>query len=113
MVIEARENLKAHGFNMGTIIDFGISTRYRRCWAKCYKKGPNSFVIKVNSEILRGHPSSIRDTIYHEVIHTCKGCFNHGPNFKYAANVCNVNFGTHVQVGCTIDEMMNGKKVGA
>ena len=109
MLIEARTNLESLGYNVGDLIDFDISNRYRRAWAKCYKKGYRQFTIILSGQLFKAISSSVRDTIYHEVIHTCEGCFNHGPNFKYAANECNMKFGTNIRVSATIDEMMNGK----
>ena len=111
MIMEACNNLMSLGYDVGNIVDLKISSRYRRAWAKCYMKPNRQFVIGLSSELLKAPTSSVRDVIYHEVIHTCKGCFNHGINFKRAMDKCNIKFGTNIHLKATVEQVMNGVNV--
>lgn len=44
-----------------------------------------------------GDDASIRNVLFHEVIHTCEGCFNHGKKFKELAAAVNSAYGTNVE----------------
>ena len=55
-------------------------------WNRCYV-----YKIEIQPNILAdGLEDSIpKNTIMHELIHTCKGCFNHGDEFQYRAGIVN------------------------
>lgn len=60
------------------------------------------FHIEFNKILLKDNinEKTVRETIYHELIHTIDGCFNHGKKFQYYADLVNdcysVNIGTYV-----------------
>lgn len=108
---EAKKNIKSLGYEIGPIVEFRMSSRYRRAWAKCYRNNhEDTFRIGISDRLLNANPESVKDTIYHEVIHTIPYCFNHGPCFKSVVKKCNDKFGRHISVQTTAQEMMHGKK---
>lgn len=75
------------GIPYGNIRDFTINTRARR-WGQCQRR-PDGYHININHLLCDGnHEDGLRNTLYHEIIHTCDGCMNHKAKWKgYAAMV--------------------------
>lgn len=67
-------------------------------WGKC-RRNPNSneFMIWINPIFKKASDrSGILQTMLHELIHTCPGCFNHGSQWKRYASIVNAATGLHV-----------------
>lgn len=63
-----------------------VNTRARRRLGCCYARA-GGFVIEVSASLL-DRPEDLRETLCHELLHTCPGCRNHGERWKaYAARV--------------------------
>lgn len=62
-------------------------------WNRCY-----IFKIEIQPNMLAdGLEDRVpKNTIMHELIHTCKGCFNHGPEFQSRAGIVNRRLGYNV-----------------
>lgn len=56
------------------------------------------FVIEVSSAMKECADDVIKDVIFHELLHTCKGCMNHGPKWKSLAAKVNRTYGYNIQV---------------
>ncbi len=80
----------------GNIVDVTVNRRAKRRWGQCRRKyiGMGSdkkpkYYYTINiSEILldeRVPLESLKNTIIHEILHTCPGCANHGPEWKRRA----------------------------
>lgn len=62
-----------------------VNTRARRRLGCCYARPDGSFEIEVSARLLED-PDMLRQTLAHELLHTCRGCRNHGETWKaYAA----------------------------
>jgi hypothetical protein len=108
-VYEALDDMKFLGYTPGLIENIKVSYRYTRAWAKCtFHFKTKTFTITVSDKLYNANRDSVRDTIYHEVIHTLPGCFNHGPNFKRVMQHLNNVFNTHISVTKSESEMYNG-----
>ena len=62
--------------------------RYGQCeylGNHCYDITISRFILQYASE------SKLREIVCHELIHTCAGAMNHGPNFKKYAAICHAN----------------------
>lgn len=60
-----------------------LSKRNKRTLGKCTRNLDSSyFVISLNPKLENMSEQLIKDVLAHEIIHTVKGCFNHGYNFK-------------------------------
>lgn len=68
-----------------------ISKRAFRFLGRCTKNWlKDSYFITVSQPLLNTNNTKlIKETLIHELIHTCKNCFNHGNNFKYFMYVVN------------------------
>jgi hypothetical protein len=112
MLAHAVKRFKQLGYNVGNVLYLDVSSRYSRAWAKCTWKSPRydkTFTITVSDRLFKANKVSVRDIIYHEVIHTIPGCFNHGPMFKRAAKNCNTKYGTNISVTASEAEVYYGK----
>lgn len=70
-----------------------LNSRAKRRLGRCTRIGENRYEISINSEYLKmASPESVHNTIMHEVIHSIKGCMNHGPKWKKAAEDVNENY---------------------
>ena len=108
---EAKKNITSLGYEIGPITEFRIHSRYKRSWGKCYRNNrEGTFRIGISDRLLNANPESVKDTIYHEVIHAIPYCFNHGPCFKSVAKKCNDKFGRRISRLTSAQEMMHGKK---
>lgn len=57
----------------------------------CKRYNYGMFQIGISKYLLKCDEKLIKETLIHELIHTCKNCFNHGYNFiKYAQKVNNM-----------------------
>ena len=59
------------------------NARAKKRFAACRKKG-RDFYIEINERLLSGEipEEKIREILAHEVLHTCRGCFDHGEKWK-------------------------------
>ena len=88
-------------------------------WGLCTRIAPDKFEIEISERLLDSVESlnGLDNTILHELIHTCDGCFNHGPLWKkYAARF--EKHGFHItrcnsaeEKGVTVDESQYKWKV--
>ena len=68
-----------------------LNTRARTILGSCRGNERTGFVISVSQRLLSAPEIALRQTLAHELIHTCKGCSNHGAVFKgYAARMNNL-----------------------
>lgn len=81
----------------------GTSARYSRSLGKCYRKYDDEmdelyFEIKISDHILADDipMREVENTMLHELIHTCRGAFNHGAEFVRLAGIVNRKYGYHI-----------------
>ena len=44
----------------------------------CCRRQGGAYVIELSTRIVEGPEKSCRETLAHELLHTCPGCHNHG-----------------------------------
>lgn len=69
-------------------LSFRINSRAVRRRGACKKKD-GGFVIELSVHCLNDPDQEIKNVIAHELIHTCKNCFNHGTAFKQYMELIN------------------------
>lgn len=91
---EEQDNLVAIGVPISSHICPEIRLSKATSWyGQCqqnrvYQGKRYPFVISVSAYHLQSSERAIRNTLLHELLHTCPGCLNHGPKWKaYAALV--------------------------
>lgn len=62
-------------------------------------------VIEVALRVAQGPERSCRETLAHEVLHTCWGCRDHGKRWKEYAQRMNETYGYHISRTSTDEEM--------
>ena len=66
------------GIRYAPIIRFSVNTRASTRLGLCRKRG-ECYEIEISSLLLdeRTPADSLRDTLWHELLHTCRGCMKH------------------------------------
>ena len=88
----------------GNVVKFKQNSRAKR-WGLC-KRVAGGFEIQINSCFLdeRNDEKGLMNTILHELIHTCDGCFNHGAKWQaYGEKVQNA-YGYRISRTSTAEE---------
>ncbi len=81
-----------------------INPRPKKRYGCCrLKKGV--YHIEVSEFILNCDPDKIRGVIAHEVLHTCRGCYNHGDMWKRYAAMMNSAYGYNIKRTSSNEEM--------
>lgn len=77
-----------------------INTRTRKRLGACIRNktaaGRKSFTIEISASILECDDEQICTIIAHELLHTCRGCFNHGKKWKEYARLAESSLGYHI-----------------
>lgn len=71
----------------------------------CCKYEGGRQIIEVALRVAEGPEESCRETIAHEILHTCWGCRNHGVRWKEYARRMNLVYGYHISRTSTNEEM--------
>ena len=78
--------------NIGELV---INSRAKARFGKCTNiKG--MYQIEVSSELFQLEDKPIETVILHELLHTCRGCMNHGKRWKQYAAVLNETYGYEI-----------------
>ena len=95
---ECLKELDAIGIEYGNITKFVINTRANKRWGLC-EPVPGGFQIEISSVLLdeRNDEAGLKNTIIHEILHTCKGCQNHQENWKRVAQKVNAAYGYNIK----------------
>lgn len=96
--VRCMEYLDDIGIEYGNVLDFSVNTRAKTRWGQC-RLVPGGYTININADLLdeRNSEEGLMNTILHELLHTCKGCMNHGKNWKYLARKVYLSYGYDIQ----------------
>lgn len=81
-----------------------INPRPKKRYGCCRLKN-GVYHIEVSEFILDCDPDKIRGVIAHEVLHTCRGCYNHGDMWKRYAAMMNSAYGYNIKRTSSNEEM--------
>ena len=81
-----------------------VNTRAKKRFGSC-KYLDGIYTIELSEVLLYASEHHCRQTIAHELIHTCKGCDNHGKLFLYYADILNKRYGYDIKRTHTPEEM--------
>lgn len=101
----AKQELDCIGIEYGNIVSITINTRAKQRWGQC-KKRDGVYLININERLLHDDISdeSTLNTIIHEILHTCKGCMNHGYKWQELAELVNDCYACYNIKRCTSAE---------
>jgi len=91
--------------NIQTQIIGQMKVTKNQVWGKCHRVAPGLYDIQINELLLvkdKGHEAMT--TVLHEMLHTVKGCFNHGPKWKELADLVNKNYHYNIKRTTSCDE---------
>ncbi len=80
-------------------ITFTVNTRAKTRLGQCRKTG-DRYVIEVAATLLDERAplkEGLKDTLIHEILHTCYGCMNHTGRWKQYADKVNAAYGYQVK----------------
>ena len=99
------EDLDAIGIKYGNVLAFTANTRAKNRWGQC-RTVPGGYTININASLLdeRNPEEGLIDTIFHELLHTCKGCMNHGVEWKKMADKVNRAYGLNIKRANSAEE---------
>lgn len=84
------------GIPYADIEDFTVNTRSRR-WGQCRREN-GCYFISVSATLLdeRNDEDGLLNTLIHELLHTCPGCWNHGAAWQQQAQRVENAYGLHI-----------------
>lgn len=94
---ECMSELDRIGIEYGNVKKFEVNTRAKSRWGRCRKTG-GYYIIEVNVDLLdeRNDLNGLKETILHELLHSCKDCMNHGKEWKRLAAKVNHTYGYNI-----------------
>lgn len=89
------KQVKAAGIEPGNIDPkIVINSRAKTRFGLCRKTpGKYDYQIEINNQLLEADKKKAMNTMVHEILHTVRGCMNHGSTWARHANTMNVKFG--------------------
>ena len=86
----AMEMLDAIGIEYGNIVSWKVNTRAHSRWGQTAIV-PGGFSININADLLNEQNSEkgLINTLCHELLHTCRDCWNHGAEWQRLAEIVN------------------------
>lgn len=115
-IITCMEELDKLHIEYRNVIDISENSRAMRRWGQC-RAVPGGFAININSRLLDEHvpEKHLKETIMHELLHTCDGCFNHGGKWQLLASLVGRAYGYKIEraASCADMEVMENYKKSA
>lgn len=92
---ESQAELSAIGIHTGEVTRYSVNSRAKRRLGLCTHIGNNKYEIEVSSLLFHEAVPEItlKYVVIHELIHTCKGCMNHGDKWKHYVEKVNRAYG--------------------
>ena len=106
VAIECMRELDVANIPYRIVRKWEVNTRAKSRWGQCKQVSPGVFEININIDLLREENSidGLKDTIIHELLHTCEGCMNHGAKWKAYADKVNRYYGYNVSRCSSADD---------
>lgn len=76
-----------------------INPRPKARYGMCVLKN-GVYTIEISEFLLDAPERLCRDTLAHEILHTCRGCMNHQKKWKQYANLMNNAYGYDIKTKC-------------
>ncbi|NLD18716.1 MAG: sprT domain-containing protein [Clostridiales bacterium] len=81
-----------------------VNPRPRRRFGCCRRQG-GKFIIEISEFILGGHERAVKGVLAHEVLHACKGSYEHGAVWKKYRDIMNQAYGYNIKRTTSFEEM--------
>ncbi|MBQ1597176.1 MAG: SprT-like domain-containing protein [Lachnospiraceae bacterium] len=100
LIEESLEEVRRLGIRPGNIVAWSVNKRAKTRWGLCRQNPDNTFEIQIAQRLLtdeRISRQSCKETIIHEILHTCKDCMKHTGKWKHYAQVVNQVYGYNIK----------------
>ena len=88
------------GIEPGNIVSWVINRRAKTRWGMCTKNPDGTCIIQIAARLIedeRISEQACKETMIHEILHTCKGCKGHTGLWLIYANIMNKKYGYHIK----------------
>lgn len=99
---ECIDEMNAIEIPFGRIVEITVNYRAKKRWGQCcqsYDVYGECFKININADLC--HPDAnyrgLKETVIHEIIHTCPDCMCHTGEWKRLADLVNDCYGYHIK----------------
>ena len=99
---ESYNDVVAAGLTPGKILNVTINSRAKKRWGLCRLQN-GYFSIEISNRLLDDNVDDIatKNTIVHEILHTCPNCMNHGKEWQYNADIINNHYKGYYNISRT------------
>ena len=97
------------GIEIGDIEEIKINSRAKSRWGRCsYNRLTDSYTIEISDRLVADNVDdmALANTLAHEMLHTVKGCMNHGAEWKAYADVMNTEYGKKKMTACFLNQLL-------
>ncbi|MBO4542240.1 MAG: SprT-like domain-containing protein [Bacteroidales bacterium] len=103
---ECIKELNDIGIYPNPISRFEVNSRAKKRWG-CCKLQSGIYTIQISSVLLDDNApvKSLKNTLFHELLHAVDGCMNHGTVWQELADMVNKAYGYHVKRCNSSDEL--------
>ena len=109
LFIECMEDVKAVGLKPGTIVSVTINSRAKKRWGLC-RATNGVYSIEISNRLLDDSVADIaaKNTLVHEIFHTCPNCMNHGTEWQRCADIVNKHYNGYYTISRTTSSAEKG-----
>ena len=97
LIISAERKLDELKIPYARVKRWEINTRAKRRFGQCCKSA-GEFTINLSVYLFQAKDEEIEEVILHELLHTCRGCMNHGRRWKKYADKIYQAYGIQIKV---------------
>ncbi len=100
LIKECLDEVEAVGIIPGNIKEWKINHRAKARWGMCTRKINGECIIEIAARLLTDDRISIKsckETIIHEILHSCKDCNGHTGTWKKYAELINNQYGYNIK----------------
>lgn len=100
LIATCLKEVQTAGIQPGTIRNWEINRRAKKRWGQCSKDKNGEYSIQIAARLLeddRVSEKACKETIIHEILHTCPGGMGHTGKWKEYADIMNAKYGYHIK----------------
>lgn len=109
---ECIDELDSIGIKYGRIVRVEVNTRAKKRYGQCRMVIRSRdwdecrYSINISSCLLEDDlpDDGVKNTIIHEILHSCEGCMNHGERWKQKADYINIKLGYNIKRTSSCEE---------
>lgn len=96
---QCMDELDSIGIQYGNVVEFKVNTRAKSRWGQCKYIGSGKYSININADLLdeRTGIDGLKNTIIHELLHSCNGCMAHNATWNSLANKVHRELGYNIK----------------